>query len=270
MRQYFKLILILLIPLLLMVIYSYLPIELPLEKIDLSGMPIIASNDTITAPTDTSATDTTSAETNTTKEGIMDTTSKRILFFGDSMIEGLGPRMCDYAMENGHTLYTVCWYSSTTEHWAVCDTLQYYLNLAKPDYIMISIGGNEQFNGNLDKRIQFINIIKKKIGQIPIVWICTPEWKKDVKFNIMLKEQVGDSHFFDSRRLTYERRSDHAHPTPQSASKWMDSIAVWMQSPACSHPIRMKMPTEKRTRNWNATYLKPQLVSKLPNKSKDI
>ena len=44
----------------------------------------------------------------------LDTASKTILFVGDSMLEGLSPRLASYARLNGHKLYTVIWYSSTT------------------------------------------------------------------------------------------------------------------------------------------------------------
>ena len=38
---------------------------------------------------------------------------KRLLVVGDSMLEGLSPRLASYARLNGHKLYTVIWYSST-------------------------------------------------------------------------------------------------------------------------------------------------------------
>ena len=45
----------------------------------------------------------------------LDTARQRILFFGDSMLEGLSRRFADYAEANGHDLQTVLWYSSTTQ-----------------------------------------------------------------------------------------------------------------------------------------------------------
>lgn len=44
-----------------------------------------------------------------------DTMPKSILFIGDSMLEGLSPRLAAYAKHNGHRLNSVIWYSSTTE-----------------------------------------------------------------------------------------------------------------------------------------------------------
>jgi len=264
--RYFKTILILAIPLILVIVYAVLPysasidcMNFSLQKIGISKVPFLSN---ISAQFDkkTEIIDSTAIVEDTLlidNVAVLDTTSQKILFFGDSMLEGLGPRMCDYAMENGHELYTVCWYSSSTEVWAKSDTLKYFLNKVNPDYIMICIGSNEQFTKDIDSRRQYVRSIRQQIGKIPTVWICPPEWKKDRAFNIMLQEELDSKEFFDSRLLTYERKSDHAHPTTKSAANWMDSIAVWMQSNTVSHPIIMAPPSTKQKRHWNAVYLAP-------------
>ena len=43
----------------------------------------------------------------------LDTAAQTILLIGDSMLDGIGPRLAAYADHNGHTLYSVIWYSST-------------------------------------------------------------------------------------------------------------------------------------------------------------
>ncbi len=264
--KYFKTILILVIPLLLIAVYAVLPIDLGIEKADLSSMPYVAEIKRIFDNEKELAKEHTAqkpiqgkskATKPICKEISLDTTNHRILFFGDSMLEGLGPRMCDYAMENGHELFTVCWYSSSTETWAKTDTLEHFVAQFKPDYIMICIGSNEQFKKDLDDRRQYIRTIRQKLNGIPTIWICPPEWKKDRPFNNVLLEEVGEKNFFDSRKLTYERKSDHAHPTRESASIWMDSIATWMQSTANKQPIKMAKPINKRKRTWKSVYLAP-------------
>ena len=57
---------------------------------------------------------------------VKDTGKQRFLFFGDSMLEGLSRRLCDYAAHNGHEQRTVLWYSSTSEKWATTNTLDYH------------------------------------------------------------------------------------------------------------------------------------------------
>ena len=59
------------------------------------------------------ATDEKSAENTPAKDwrAPLDTTAKNILFIGDSMLEGLAPRLAKYCDKNGHTLVEVIWYS---------------------------------------------------------------------------------------------------------------------------------------------------------------
>ena len=79
----------------------------------------------------------------------VDTARKSILFIGDSMLDGLGPRLAAYAEENGHTLVNVIWYSSTTEVWGRTEKLKEYIAEYQPDYIFVSLGGNELFVSNI-------------------------------------------------------------------------------------------------------------------------
>lgn len=179
-----------------------------------------------------------------------DTTSQRILFFGDSMVEGLSRRMCDYAMENGDTLMTVCWYGSDSEKWATTDSLQRYIRQFRPTYIVVTLCGNEQFVRDLPRREAYLRQIVSRIEHVPYVWIATPSWKADTGINAVIRRLVGEQRFFDSTLLTFTRGKDHIHPTFGSAERWMDSVAVWMESPEREHAIRMQRPVVKRKRHW--------------------
>ena len=66
------------------------------------------------------------------KTNELDTTSKTILFIGDSMVECLFPRMSAYAKKNGHKFYAVIWYSATTEIYGTCTTLYIPRRLVRP------------------------------------------------------------------------------------------------------------------------------------------
>lgn len=187
----------------------------------------------------------------------VDSTSQRILFIGDSMLEGLGRRVADYAAGNGHTIHTVCWYSSSSKIWAETDTLQYFLRQDKPTFIMICLCSNELFVRDLDQRDAYIKTILKKIGDIPYVWISPPNWKPDTGINDVIISNVGRKRYFDSRDLELERGKDHAHPTFEAAAHWMDLIAEWMSNPdSTAHPILMA-PTDTVVRIKNMQLLQP-------------
>lgn len=173
-----------------------------------------------------------------------DTTGKHILFFGDSMLEGLSKRFIQYAVANGHDLNVVLWYSSSTELYARTDTLQYFMRKYNPDYIVICLGSNELFVRDLDNRKKYIASILDKIGDVPYIWISPPNWKEDTGINAAIVEAVGKDRYFDSTHLTLARGRDHAHPTFPAAAKWMDLVAQWMSSDSTRHPIKMEVPAD--------------------------
>ena len=172
----------------------------------------------------------------------LDTTAKSILFIGDSMLEGLGMRLAAYAKENGHTLVRVIWYSSTTKVWGGSPRLKRYIAQFKPNYIFVCLGANELFVSDIrSKRQKYLTEILSQIGNIPYVWIGPPNWKKDTGINDMLRDYCAPGTFFYSGDGHYERQKDGAHPTTESAAKWMDRVCTWVMTES-AHPILLKKP----------------------------
>lgn len=277
MKEYVRLILILLIPLLLVSIYSisghYIAFngwkigkvriweqmrdKLSQDKNTLSSL----QNSSPASENEPPALDSLiSLQDSISQQSVeLDTCGKRILFFGDSMIEGLAMRFADYADENGHKLYSVCWYGSSTLGWASnLDTLQSFLNWSQADYVVVSLGGNELRVKDLEARSQNIRKIQDALKDRPTVWIAPPSWIKNPTITGVIRETVGEKRYFDSTRLKFNRGSDNMHPTFGSASRWMDSIAVWLSSPQTAHPIRMNPPQQKYPRKWHKKLLFPK------------
>lgn len=277
MKEYVRLILILLIPLFLVSIYSisghYIAFngwkigkvriweqmrdKLSQDKNALSSL----QNSSLASENEPPALDSLiSLQDSISQQSVeLDTCGKRILFFGDSMIEGLAMRFADYADENGHKLYSVCWYGSSTLGWASnLDTLQSFLNWSQADYVVVSLGGNELRVKDLEARSQNIRKIQDALKDRPTVWIAPPSWIKNPTITGVIRETVGEKRYFDSTRLKFNRGSDNMHPTFGSASRWMDSIAVWLSSPQTAHPIRMNPPQQKYPRKWHKKLLFPK------------
>lgn len=173
----------------------------------------------------------------------LDTAAQRILFIGDSMLEGLSPRLAAYCTHNGHKLYSVIWYSSTSKVWGESDKLAAYIRSIRPTYVFISLGANELFVTDIiSKRRDCVRKIIADIGNIPYLWIGPPNWKPDTGINALIGEETKEGTFFVSNGMTFDRAKDGAHPTRTSAALWMDSVARWMPG-HCLHPIRMEKPT---------------------------
>lgn len=178
----------------------------------------------------------------------LDTTRKNILFIGDSMLERLSPRIAAYAEENGHQMNTVIWYGSSTEVWATSGRAKECIQKYRPDYIIISLGGNELFvNDIIARRTKYVKQIVAEFADIPYVWIGPPNWKKDTGINKMIQSVVPKGNFYLSYTPDqhYERAKDGAHPTPASAAKWADRICKWIVEES-NNPIMLNLPQKAR------------------------
>lgn len=169
---------------------------------------------------------------------------QNILLIGDSMAYTLMFRAQNYCNRNGHTLSVVSWVSATSRTFALCDTLEYYVNLHRPTFIIFVIGANEMFKSDApDRGWCFDNIIQQSHG-IPMVLVGPPNWRNDSGINDLMMRRFGPRQFFLSKRLQYTRiKGDLVHPDRASGSMWMDSIATWIQRDSY-FPIRLSKPLE--------------------------
>ncbi|MDE6301506.1 MAG: hypothetical protein K2M19_07300 [Muribaculaceae bacterium] len=178
----------------------------------------------------------------------VDTLPKTLLFVGDSMLEGLYPRLAAYADKNGHTLYAVIWYSSTSEVWGRSDKLKKYIEQLSPDYVFICLGANELFVRDIAaKRDGYVKEILSQVGSLPYLWIGPPNWKPDTGINRLVESNTAPGCFFLSDGMTFRRSKDGAHPTRESAVEWMDSVVRWMPAHH-PHPIRLDLPDKNTSR----------------------
>ncbi|MCM1451100.1 MAG: hypothetical protein NC102_02490 [Clostridium sp.] len=167
-----------------------------------------------------------------------DSAGLTILFIGDSMLEGLGQRLAAYCDASGHKLYTVIWYSSTSEIWGNAKLLSKYISQVKPQFIFICLGANELFVRDIaTKRDKHVKSILAEAGSIPYLWIGPPNWKEDTGINDLVASNVPKGRFFLTNGMKFNRKKDGAHPTYESAALWMDSVIRWMPVHCPDAPI---------------------------------
>jgi len=233
MREQIKILIIMAAALAAVIIYAVIPKDISvgnllLKKISLAELRKPESKDT-----------TATAKQQKAKKAIRNHT---FLFIGDSMVEGLSRRLGDYAKENGHKLYTVIWYSSTTEKWATTNTLEHLVAEYKPTYILLCLGSNELFINDLDVREKYIQQIVRKIGNHPFVWIGPAEWNGDTGILDIIARYSGKGHYFNSRGLGLQRGPDHYHPTWDAAASWMDKVAAYMSGKEAADAVKLNIP----------------------------
>lgn len=185
-----------------------------------------------------------------------DTSAHRILFVGDSMVEGLRYRLSQYATANGHTMQCVIWYSSSSKYWAKSDTLSYFIRKFDPTYIFLCIGANELFVRNIEERDAAVGEVIREIGDLPFIWIGPPNWKPDTGINDILLRRCGKSRYYPSLRLKYQRAKDGAHPVLASYNMWADTVSTWLRD-SSAHPIRWDIPPKDTPKTHGVTLLSP-------------
>ncbi len=186
-----------------------------------------------------------------------DTTAKTILFVGDSMLDGLQPRMAAYAEHNGHKLYGVRWYSSTTQVWGSSQRLAGFIKQYKPDYVIVCLGANELFVKDIkEKRQRYLDEMVRQIGSLPFVWIGPPNWKPDTGINEMIESTLPRGTFYLSKNDKFVRGKDGAHPTRESAAQWCDRVCRWIVAES-AHPIRLDVPKKKYANSTKTDILQP-------------
>jgi len=182
-------------------------------------------------------------------EIVIDTTSKVILMFGDSMVDGVRDAFKKYCKFNNHKFYYYTWNSSTTSAWANSNKLKTLIEKYKPDFVFIMLGSNELFSTDLAKREKYINDIISQLNDIEYVWIGPPNWKEDNGLNSTIEKVTGENRFFPSKNiflvppLKYKRSGDRKHPNSDAYKAWTDSIANWVMTNG-KYPIKLEKPIE--------------------------
>lgn len=214
---------------------------------------VFGNSDTVSVTSNVSETDTNATSTPAEVEQapdrtVLDGSPKTVLIIGDSMLEGLAPRLGAYCKESGDTLYAAIWYSSTSELYGESKLLSDYITKYHPDYIFLSLGGNELFVSDVaEKRDRHVKSILEEIGDIPYLWIGPPNWKDDTGINDLIERNTPEGCFFRSKGIELERKRDGAHPTPEAAQVWTDSVLRWMPAHA-KYVLPLQTPTEQTVR----------------------
>lgn len=173
----------------------------------------------------------------------MDSSKQKFLLIGDSMLEGLGYRLNDYCRQNGHTMNSVIWYSSSSLWYGNCDTLSYFIKKFSPTYVILVLGANELFIKDIYTRDPLVKHIIAQIGDLKYIWVGPPNWKDDTGINSLIVKNTGYKRYYPSKNLTYNRSKDGAHPTRESAKMWMDSVAAFIMNKS-KYPVMLKFPSD--------------------------
>ncbi|HAS41014.1 MAG TPA: hypothetical protein DCS93_11060 [Microscillaceae bacterium] len=169
--------------------------------------------------------------------------TQHILLAGDSMAgaAGLEYGFRKYAAYNGHRLSVVSQPSSNTILWSSQKKLKAAVTKYKPTFIIVCLGANELFIRGASDRKKYIRDIIKQAGDIPLIWVGPPNWRKDTGINAAIKSVIGNDRFFLSESIKMTRQYDGIHPDINGSVTWTDTVTTWIMY-ACKHKIRLVNP----------------------------
>lgn len=180
----------------------------------------------------------------------IDSSSQRILLAGDSMVEGLMYLLYDYCVENGHELFPVIWYSSSSKAFAQKNKLKEFINKYNATYVILVLGANELFVKDLNNRDKYIIEILNQSQGVKLLWVGPPNWKNDTGINDLILKNLGSDRYYPSKNLKFDRISDGAHPTRKSSDMWAEKIADWIVQES-KYPILFNKPEYEYKRKLN-------------------
>jgi len=151
--------------------------------------------------------------------------AQRILHVGDSMVPLVGNYLRKILRRDGRRYEIVSIPSSSTLSWARGHGMRDAMYRYAPQVVLISLGSNELFDPNPQRRAKAIRQIVSETRGRPCMWIGPPAWKKDKGFLRVLRDNVGTCRYFDSAKLSLERMADGRHPSWSGSHAW--ASAVW-------------------------------------------
>ena len=185
-----------------------------------------------------------------------DTTVHNVLVFGDSMTHHLAMSISKYGTKNHYKVTGVTWESSSIPGWKNSGKIRQYMEMSKPDFIIISLGSNEMELKHFERRIPDVESIVEQLEDIPFVWVGPPLWKEDKGVYAMLEKGVPKGKLFKIETLDIERGPDKVHPTRKGADQWADTLMRWIRK--SSHPILTEFPDSGTTiKGHKFIYLHP-------------
>ncbi|MEZ4375615.1 MAG: SGNH/GDSL hydrolase family protein [Polyangiaceae bacterium] len=153
--------------------------------------------------------------------------AKRVLHVGDSMVPLVGNYLRPIFQKDGRKYYIESVTSSSTLSWDNKRLLQDAMYKYDPDLILISLGSNELFDRNPERRVPAIKRLVQDTRGRPCLWIGPPAWKEDYGFIAVLKQNLGHCRYLDSVALKLPRMADGRHPSWTGGYRW--SVAVWKE-----------------------------------------
>jgi hypothetical protein len=189
-----------------------------------SAVPIAADAGAVATPSDPDA----PLSIRTDAGALAAASARRVLHVGDSMVPLVGNYLRSIFWRSKRDYFIDSVTSSSTLDWGGDKRLlQAAMYRYDPDLILISLGSNELFERNPERRAPAIRQIVADTRGRACLWIGPPAWKRDFGFTDVLRSNLGHCRFLDSTELRLPRMADGRHPDWTGGHAW--ASAVWRE-----------------------------------------
>lgn len=174
-----------------------------------------------------------------------DSSSQRILLMGDSQAGGIMYALNDYCLENNHKLVGVfTWFSATILNFAYSSKVEQIINQFKPTLIVVCLGLNELYAKDISKRTLAAEKFRSKLGTTPYLWVGPANFTEDFGINRVFEQTAASGRFMSSKNLAIPRGTDKRHPSQLGYKIWMDYVAGFVQGNPI-YPFNFNPPKKK-------------------------
>lgn len=163
----------------------------------------------------------------------------RVLLIGDSLGAGLGPHMARRAAACGTVFFHHGVVGSHVTEWAQNSWLMPQLGRAKPNIVIVSLGGNDfvrSDEANVSRGIaRFVERVRASGARL--LWISPPSMPFRDKIGVRQlwqQELAGEMNvdWYPTETLTIPRSSDRVHPTIPGYDALSQTLWSWMSAVA--------------------------------------
>lgn len=161
----------------------------------------------------------------------------RVLVFGDSHAEGLGPHLRAIAREEAVELLVVASRGTRMDQWASPSSalggeLDHALEQIDPDVVVVVLGTNDSYAQDGPRQTASFEELLDRLEGRGVVWVGPPALPEvggrapAPALVRMLEERAP--HYFDSEDLELPTGPDGVHPTAAGYGTWAGALWQWL------------------------------------------
>lgn len=161
--------------------------------------------------------------------------NSRVLFFGDSLAQGLSPHIRELATEAGIPYVGAGVQGSRIDQWIASDWLDTTIDEFQPTLVLICLGTNDAYSNLTPDEV--LGAMRMLLGSIPleadVVWIGVPGLPRTYSGrtpNASTLQRIEEEapFYFPSHELDIPRSPDTLHPNAQGYAGWAGAIWDWI------------------------------------------